>query len=197
MVDLEKKREEGKGEGYIYWGKSFNLKQQAKTLSYFNKHGFSSPEALETAYQAAAGQRLDLSHRLNALDQQIREKKDLQNHLQSYWKGKEIYTEYQSFRNEKKRNAYYEQHRTSIVLTEAAIAFFQKQNMTKLPSNKKVQDEIEALIQEKNALYQEYRAAKEKEQELRTVTLNMQQMLGHTKAHPARKQPGKNNPTYQ
>ncbi len=197
MVDLEKKREEGKGEGYINWGKSFNLKQQAKTLSYFNKHGFSSPEALEAAYQAVAGLRLDLSHQLNALDQQIREKKDLQNHLQSYRKGKEIYTEYQSFRNEKKRNAYYEQHRTSIVLTEAAIAFFQKQNMTKLPSNKKVQDEIEALIQEKNALYQEYRAAKEKEQELRTVTLNMQQMLGHTQAHPARKQPGKNNPTYQ
>lgn len=197
MIDLEKKREEGKGEGYINWGKSFNLKQQAKTWSYFNKHGFSSPDEMEAAYQAAAGLRLDLSHRLNALDQQIRGKKDLQNHLQSYRKGKEIYTEYQSIRNEKKRNAYYEQHRTGIVLTEAAIAFFKKQNMTKLPSDKKVQDEIEALIQEKNALYQEYRAAKEKEQELRTVTLNMQQMLGHSQAHPARKQPAKNNPTYQ
>ena len=69
--------------------------------------------------------------------------------------------------------------------------------MKKLPSVQKVQDEIEALIQEKNTLYQEYRAAKEKEQELRTVTLNMQQMLGHTQAHSARKQPGKNNPTYQ
>ena len=121
----------------------------------------------------------------------------MQNHLRSYRKGKEIYTEYQSIRNEKKRNAYYEQHRASIVLTEAAIAFFKKQNMTKLPSDKKVQVEIEALIQEKNTLYQEYRAAKEKEQELRTVTLNMQQMLGQTQAHPARKQPGKNNPTYQ
>ena len=196
MIDLEKKREEGKGEGYINWGKSFNLKQQAKTWSYFNAHGFSSPDEMEAAYQAAAGLRLDLSHRLNALDQQIREKKDLQNHLRSYRKGKEIYTEYQSIRNEKKRNAYYEQHRTSITLTEAAIALFKKQNMTKLPSDKKVQDEIEALIQEKNTLYQEYQVAKEKEQELRTVTLNMQQMLGHTQAHPARKQPGKNNPTY-
>ena len=121
----------------------------------------------------------------------------MQNHLRTYRKGKEIYTEYQPIRNEKKRNAYYEQHRTSIVLTEAAIAFFKKQNMTKLPSDKKVQDEIEALIQEKNALYQEYRVSKEKEQELRTVTLNMQQMLGHTQTHPTRKQPGKNNPTYQ
>ena len=197
MVDLDKKREEGKGEGYINWGKSFNLKRQAKTLSYFNKHGFSSPEAMEAAYQAVASQRLDLSHRLNALDQRIREKKDLQKHLRSYRAGKEVYAEYQSIRNEKKRNAYYEQHRTSIVLTEAAIAFFKKQNMTKLPSDKKVQDEIEALIQAKNALYQEYRAAKEKEQELRTATLNMQQMLGQRQEHPMRKQPGKNNPTYQ
>ena len=197
MVNLEKKREEGKDEGYINWGKSFNLKQQAKTLSYFNEHGFTTPEEMDAAYRAATSQRLDLAQQLNALDQRIREKKELQKHLRSYRTGKEIYAEYQSIRNEKKRNAFYEQHRSSIVLTKAAVTFFKKQNMTKLPSDKKVQDEIEALIQEKNTLYQEYRTAKEKEQELRTVTLNMRQMLGRTQEPPARKQPGKNNPTYQ
>lgn len=49
--------------------------------------------------------------------------------------------------------------------------------MKKLPSYKALQAQIEQLIKEKNALYNEYHEAKNKDKELGTVCHNIDQIL--------------------
>ncbi len=50
--------------------------------------------------------------------------------------------------------------------------------MKKLPSHKAVQQEIEQLIREKNALYNQYHEAQEKATQLDTIRHNLEQTLG-------------------
>ena len=49
LIDLEAKLAEGKGEGYIHWGKVFNLKTMAKTLLYLQENGLTDLDALDAA----------------------------------------------------------------------------------------------------------------------------------------------------
>ena len=49
--------------------------------------------------------------------------------------------------------------------------------MKKLPSHKALQQEIEQLIKEKNQLYNEYQAAKQRADELNTISYNLEQTL--------------------
>ena len=49
-------------------------------------------------------------------------------------------------------------------------------NTAKLPTYKSLQAEIEQLTAEKNALYNEYRANKERVRELQTMKSNLSQM---------------------
>nr|MCR5089015.1 relaxase [Oscillospiraceae bacterium] len=53
LIDLEAKRAEGKGSGYIHWGKTFNLKTMAKTLIYLQENGLTDLDALDAALEDA------------------------------------------------------------------------------------------------------------------------------------------------
>ena len=51
LIDLGAKRAEGKGEGYIRWGKHFNLKTMAETLLYLQEHGLTDLTDLDSAIE--------------------------------------------------------------------------------------------------------------------------------------------------
>ena len=53
LVNIAAKRAEGKGIGYERWAKTFNLKQMAKTMNFLSEHGFTSPEEVDAALEAA------------------------------------------------------------------------------------------------------------------------------------------------
>lgn len=46
LVDIAAKMEQGKGKGYEYWAKIFNLKEIAKTLNFLTEKGISDYEVL-------------------------------------------------------------------------------------------------------------------------------------------------------
>ena len=69
-------------------------------------------------------------------------------------------------KTEKARKACREQHESDFIIAQAATRYLKAKDISKLPASKALQDEIEQLMREKNALYNEYREKKENVREL-------------------------------
>lgn len=69
-------------------------------------------------------------------------------------------------KTEKARKACREQHESDFIIAQAAARYLKAKDISKLPASKALQDEIEQLMREKNALYNEYREKKENVREL-------------------------------
>ena len=179
MVDREAKRAEGKGAGYDRWAAVHNLKQMAATMSIYGESGFASPEELEAALAAASAELNSVHAELKAVESTLREKKDLQKQLLAYIKTKPTRDGLKAQKTEKARRAYREQHESDFIIAEAATRYFKAQGISKLPASKALQAEIEQLMREKNALYNEYREKRERTKELQTVKSNIEQILRH------------------
>ena len=177
MVDIAAKKAEGKGRGYEKWATLHNLKQMAATVSVYEESGFSSPEELKAVLAAASTELHETTGKLKAVESTLREKKDLQKQLLAYIKTKPARDGLRAQKTEKARRAYREQHESDFIIAESAARYFKAQGITKLPSSKTLQAEIEQLTKAKNALYNEYREKKENVRELQTVKSNLDKIL--------------------
>ena len=171
--------------------------QTSEPLSPYAKHGFQSKDEWEATYSDTASKASDLVHEINALTDQIEEKTTLRDHIQHYRAYRETYNEWQSIRREKKRNEFYETHRTKIVHVESAIRYFKDHGLTRLPSAKQVQEEIESLIRQKNTLYQKYEASSQKVKELLNVHRDIQQTAQRDRVPHHEQQIKKGNRNYE
>ena len=174
LVDIQKKLSEGKGKGYEKWATVFNLKQMAKTLTYLNEHGFSSPEEVETALAAAISGQHTTGAELKKLETNIKANKELMRQITVYRKTKPAY---EGLKKAKKPEQYREENYADIALYEAAVRHFREQSLTKLPAVSKLQADTEAMISEKNSLYTDYREQKAKAAELQKVKSNLDAIL--------------------
>ena len=177
MVDREAKRAEGKGAGYDRWAAVHNLKQMAATMSIYEESGFASPEELEAALAAASAELNSVHAELKAVESTLREKKDLQKQLLAYIKTKPTRDGLKAQKTEKARRAYREQHESDFIIAESATRYFKAKGISKLPASKALQAEIEQLMREKNALYNDYREKRERTTELQTIKSNIGQIL--------------------
>ena len=176
MVDRAAKRAEGKGAGYDRWAAVHNLKQMAATVAAYGQYGY-SPEELDAALVSANVDLQDSTAKLKALDAAIREKKELQTQVLAYAKTKPARDGLKAQKTEKARSAYRERHESDFIIADAATRYFRAHGVSKLPSHKALQAEIEQLTAEKNAHYNEYREKKARVKELHTVKSNLSQIL--------------------
>ena len=176
MVDRSAKRAEGKGAGYDRWAAVHNLKQMAATVAAYGQYGY-SPEELDAALVSANADLQDSTAKLKALDAAIREKKELQTQVLAYAKTKPARDGLKAQKTEKARSAYRERHESDFIIADAAARYFRAHGVSKLPSHKALQAEIERLTAEKNAHYNEYREKKARVKELHTVKSNLSQIL--------------------
>ena len=176
MVDRAAKRAEGKGVGYDRWAAVHNLKQMAATVAAYGQFGY-SPEELDAALVSANADLQDSTAKLKALDAAIREKKELQTQVLAYAKTKPTRDGLKAQKTEKARSTYREQHESDFIIADAAARYFRVHGVSKLPSHKALQAEIEQLTAEKNAHYNEYREKKARVKELHTVKSNLSQIL--------------------
>ena len=130
------------------------------------------------------------------LTDQIEEKTTLRDHVQHYRAYRETYNEWQGILREKKRNEFYETHRTKIVHVESAIRYFKDHGLTRLPSAKQVQEEIEGMIRQKNTLYQEYEVASQRQKELLSIHRDIQQTMRRDRVPYHEQQKGNRNYEY-
>ncbi len=176
LIDLDVKRAEGKGEGYIQWAKLYNLKMKAKTLIYLQKHKLTCLEDLYDAVDAAHEKTKESLTNLKAIEAELAMKKNLQKQVAAYRAGKKLYDNYKSLPKEMQQE-FYESNRQSLILFEASVRYFKEHDIKKLPTAKALRDEIANLVSKKNDSYNEYREAKAHEKELQLAKNNILETL--------------------
>ena len=170
LIDIQAKLAEGKGTGYERWAKKHNLKAMAQTLILLQEKGLLNEGALDqridelqTQYDSAKEVVLDLETRM-ADNQKLR------SHAAAY----KQYRPLTQKRNAVKSPAAFEdQHRAELTAYRAAAAYFKANNITKLPSPKKLEAEYAQLASEKAKFYEQYKEAKEELLKLKTAKQNV------------------------
>ena len=183
MVDMETAKE--KGRDYENWATIHNLKNASRAYRIYQEMGFSSPEELDAACDAARAKVDDIRSRMKEVETAIKEKKAFRDHLTGYYKTKYVIDGLKACKNEKARQKYLDEHDSDFIILNAAKQYFDSKGLKKLPSHKALQAEVEQLIKEKNALYNEYREAQSEAERLSTIRHNIEQTLGdrHDKKH--------------
>ena len=187
MVDREAKRAEGKGVGYDRWAAKHNLKQMAATVTAYQQYGFSSPEELDEACSAAYTAMRESLTELKQMEKTLNGKKELQRQVLAYSKTRPVRDGLKQQKNAKAKAAYRQKHESDFIIADAAARYFKENGISKLPSYKALQAEIETLIQEKNSGYNDYRAKREEYRRLQTVKGNIDQILRRERK-PVKKQ---------
>ena len=187
MVDREAKRAEGKGVGYDRWASKHNLKQMAATVTAYQQYGFSSPEELDEACSAAYTAMRESLTELKQMEKTLNGKKELQRQVLAYSKTRPVRDGLKQQKNAKAKAAYRQKYESDFIIADAAARYFRENGISKLPSYKALQAEIETLIQEKNSGYNDYRAKREEYRRLQTVKGNIDQIL-HRERKPVKRQ---------
>ena len=177
MVDREAKRAERKGVGYDRWAAKHNLKQMAATVTAYQQYGFSSPEELDEACSAAYAAMQESLTELKQVEKTLDGKKELQRQVLAYSKTRPVRDGLKQQKNAKAKAAYRQKHESDFIIADAAARYFRENGISKLPSYKALQAEIETLIKEKNSGYNDYRAKREEYRRLQTVKGNIDQIL--------------------
>ena len=177
MVDRATKRAEGKGVGYDRWAAKHNLKQMAATVTAYQQYGFSSPEELDEACSAAYTAMQESLAELKQVEKTLNGKKELQRQVLAYSKTRPVRDGLKQQKNAKAKAAYRQKHESDFIIADAAARYFRENGISKLPSYKALQAEIETLIKEKNSGYNDYRAKREEYRRLQTVKGNIDQIL--------------------
>ena len=187
MVDREAKRAEGKGVGYDRWAAKHNLKQMAATVTAYQQYGFSSPEELDEACSAAYAAMQESLTELKQVEKTLNGKKELQRQVLAYSKTRPVRDGLKQQKNAKAKAAYRQKYESDFIIADAAARYFRENGISKLPSYKALQAEIETLIKEKNSGYNDYRAKREEYRRLQTVKGNIDQIL-HRERKPVKRQ---------
>lgn len=177
LVDISAKRAEGKGIGYEKWAAMHNLKQMSATLIEYEKYGFSSPEDLDSALAAANNEMQDIHTRLKSTENALREKKELLRQVSTYIRLKPVRDGLRELKSDKARAKYREQHTGDFILSETAERYFKEHGITKLPSRKGLQTEIERLTSEQNTEYNDYHEKRNTVRKLQMIKDNIDQTL--------------------
>ena len=170
LIDIQSRVTEGKGIGYKRWLTKHNLKVMAQTVKLLQEKGLTDEDALnrrigelETKYHGALAVVKDLEGRMKA-------NKELRYHVAAYTSTKTIA---QQLKTAKRPAAFEEQHRAELTAYRAAAAYFKANNITKLPSPKKLEAEYAQLASEKAQFYEQYKETKEDLLKLKTAKQNV------------------------
>ena len=170
LIDIQSRMTEGKGIGYKRWLTKHNLKIMAQTVKLLQEKGLTDEDALnqriaeqETKYHNALAVVKDLEGRMKA-------NKELCYHIAAYTSTKNVA---QQLKTAKRPAVFEEQHRAELTAYRAAAAYFKANDITKLPSPKKLEAEYAQLASEKAKFYEQYKEAKEELLKLKTAKQNV------------------------
>ena len=186
-VDIAAKRAEGKGRGYEHWAKVHNLQQMAKA-QFLLETGFSSQDDLDAAVNAVHVDLQNTRAALKTIEAEIAEKKELQKWVISYGKTRDVRDGLKTIKSEKKRAEYRADHESDFIIADSAVRYFKSHGITKIPSYKALQAEIERLIAEKNAAYNAYHEQLSRYKELATIQHNLAALHGGPTSDKPKKQ---------
>ena len=174
LIDIQSRMTKGKGIGYKRWLTKHNLKVMAQTVNLLQEKGLTDEDALnqrivelETKYHDSLAVVKDLEGRMKA-------NKELRYQVAAYANAKSVA---QQLKTAKRPAVFEEQHRAELTAYRAAAAYFKANNITKLPSPKKLEAEYTAMASEKAKFYEQYKEAKEELLKLKTAKQNPSSLI--------------------
>ena len=188
MVDIEAKKAEGKGIGYEKWAKIHNLKQMAATHNFLTDNGLIDLDRLNETVHESHSRMYTLRRQLRAVEDEIAAKKELQKTINDYRRTKPAVEAGRKLKG-KKAEMHRQAYEADYIICEAAVRRLKEMlNGGKIPAAARLKGEIEALISEKNGIYNEYRRAKDEYDELANVKYNAQRLMeaGQAQKHKKR-----------
>ena len=174
LVDIQAKLQEGKGEGYARWAKSFNLKQAAQTLIYLQENKLLEYVDLESRTLTVTDRYRELSTEIKNAETRMAEIKILQQHIINYSRTRSTYVAYRKAGYSKK---FRQEHESDILLHQTAKKFFDDLGIEKLPTVKSLQKEYSELLSRKKEIYPEYRKLRAEMKDLLTMKANVDRLL--------------------
>ena len=179
LIDIQARMQKINSPGFERWAKIFNLKEMAKTVMYLQENHLTDLGELEKACDAAAQKFNSLGDQIKAAEQRMKDVSELQRHIGTYSKTREVYAQYRKLTG-RKQAKFYEQHTSEIEGCQAAKRYFDSLGLRKLPSMQSLKQEYATLQAKKKKWYPEYRQAKAKMIELLTAKNNVERILGVT-----------------
>ena len=166
LVDIQAKLKQGKGIGYERWAKKHNLKAMAQTLILLEEKGLTDEDALDQRIAELDTKFHDSLAVVKDLEGRMKANKELRYHVAAYTSTKSVA---QQLKAAKRPAAFEEQHRAELTAYRAAAAYFKANDLTKLPSPKKLEAEYAQLASEKAKFYEQYKDAKSELLKLKTA----------------------------
>ena len=170
LVDIQAKLKQGKGIGYERWAKKHNLKAMAQTLILLQEKGLLNEDALDQRITELDTKFYDSLAVVKDLEGRMKANKELRYHVAAYTNTKNIA---QQLKAAKRPAAFEEQHRAELTAYRTAAAYFKANDITKLPSPKKLEAEYAQLASEKAKFYEQYKETKEELLKLKTAKQNV------------------------
>ena len=179
LIDIQSRMQEINSPGFEHWAKIFNLKEMAKTVMYLQENNLTDLGELEKACDAASQKFSDLSDQIKDAEQRMKDISELQRHIGTYSKTREVYAQYRKLTG-RKQTKFYEQNSREIEDCKEAKRHFDSLGLKKLPSMQSLKQEYAALKAKKGKLYSAYKQTRDEMIELRTAKNNVDRILGAT-----------------
>ena len=170
LVDIQAKLKQGMGIGYERWAKKHNLKVMAQTLILLEEKGLTDEVALDQRIAELDTKFHESLTVVKDLETRMADNKTLRRHAAAYTSTKNVA---QQLKTAKRPAVFEEQHRAELTAHRAAAAYFKANDLTKLPSPKKLEAEYAQLASEKAKFYEQYKEAKEELLKLKTAKQNV------------------------
>ena len=190
VIDLQTCIKAQQSEAYAQKVKLSNLKQMAQTVAYIQEHGYNSLEDFHTALDQASDQASAARKSLKDTEQQLKDVNEQIHFTGQYLAYKNVYADYRKSRNKDK---FYEEHQAELSLYDTALRTLKEKSAgNKLPSMKALYAEKDQLIELQDSQREDFSNRRDYERELRTVSANIDMILGKNREQEQQIEKGKN-----
>ena len=174
LIDIQNNIKAQQSAGYRHWATIENLKRIAETTNFLTEHGIGSYEELTERCEAAAASAARLKTELRETGARMDELTLKMKHVATYRRLKPVYDRYKASRDREKFLRGYE---SEIILFEAAARECRRLGAVPLPSEEKMQAEMDALAARKAAIKAEQQKVRQEEQDYAAVRRNVEEFL--------------------
>lgn len=186
VIDLQTCVKAQQSRAYARKVKISNLQEMAKTIAYVQEHGYESRENLLDTYDDITARYNDARKTLRATESNLKLLNEEIHYIGQYHANKGVFAQMMKSRNKKK---FQQEHTAELALYDSAVKYLKdKYPDKKIPSIKSLKEEKEKLITQKLAQTDTYNYFKEYQKELRTVTKNVDSILGTPVTRQAEKE---------
>lgn len=186
VIDLQTCVKAQQSRAYARKVKISNLQEMAKTIAYVQEHGYDSRENLLDTYDDITARYNDARKTLRATESKLKLLNEEIHYIGQYHANKGVFAQMMKSRNKKK---FQQEHTAELALYDSAVKYLKdKYPDKKIPSIKSLKEEKGKLITQKLAQTDTYNYFKEYQKELRTVTKNVDSILGTPVTRQAEKE---------